>query len=334
MDNQTVALIAIVLGGMGVMFWLISKKFNQLEAKSGVDESLREWLKSMQDQIGQSNKSISDSLFQSQKAVGERLDHAAKFIGDLGEKLGEMSEIGRSIKDLEQLMKSPKLRGNLGEAALKDLLGDMFPEASVNLQYAFKSGETVDVALKTANGIIPIDAKFPMENFKKMVNLDSKRERTVAKKAFANDVRKHIRTIGDKYIRPDEGTIDYGLMYVPSETIFYELSSDERLMDYARSRRVLPVSPNTLYAYLRTVLISLEGKKFEKEAMRVMRELRAINQETRKFGEGLEVLSKHVNNAYNNMNGVMTKFFSIRERIHTVTSLGKGMDEEAKQLNS
>ena len=132
MDNQTVALVAIVIGGMGVMFWLISKKFNQLEAKSGSDESLREWLKSMQDQIGQSNKSISDSLFQSQKAVGERLDHAAKFIGDLGEKLGEMSEIGRSIKDLEQLMKSPKLRGNLGEASLKDLLGDMFPEASVN----------------------------------------------------------------------------------------------------------------------------------------------------------------------------------------------------------
>src|SRR5690606_10387937 len=159
-------------------------------------------------------------------------------IRDVNKEVGQMSEIGRSMKELQEFLKSPKLRGNIGEEILNDLISQLFPKNSFHLQYTFKSGEKVDAAIRTDAGILPIDSKFPMENFTKMIKADSDTEKKSYEKEFLRDVKKHIDSIAKKYILPEEGTMDFALMYVPSETVFYDLCNQMESMNYARSKRV------------------------------------------------------------------------------------------------
>src|SRR6266851_2872845 len=149
-----------------------------------------------------------------------------------------MSEIGRNMRELQDFLKSPKLRGNIGEHVLKDLITQIFPKNSFHLQYAFASGEKVDAAIQTDAGILPIDAKFPMENFQKLSKAKTDEEIKLLRKDFTRDIKKHIDAIAKKYILPDEGTMDFALMYVPSESVFYELANMTVVLDYARRSRV------------------------------------------------------------------------------------------------
>ena len=198
------------------------------------------------------------TLQENSRELNMRLDKAAAVIKTVGVEVGQMSEIGRSMKELQDFLKSPKMRGNIGEEILKDLITQMFPKSSFHLQYQFKSGEKVDAAIKTDGGILPIDSKFPMESFQRMMKADNptSSEKTTLQKEFVRDVRHHIDAIAKKYILPDEGTMDFALMYVPSESVFYELCNLQEVMDYARRCRVYVVSPSTLYAHLQTILLS------------------------------------------------------------------------------
>src|SRR5206468_9986502 len=135
---------------------------------------------------------------------------------------GQMNEIGRNMRELQEFLKSPKLRGNIGEQVLKDLISQIFPKNSFYLQHQFKSGDKVDAAIKTDAGILPIDSKFPMENFQKFNKSQTDEEKVHYQKEFARDVKKHIDAISKKYILPEEGTMDFALMYVPSESVYYE----------------------------------------------------------------------------------------------------------------
>ena len=139
--------------------------------KNQTSYDLVEWLKSTNERIDGQTRSIN-----------QRLDNAARFIAEVQKNIGEMSEIGRSMKELEDFLKSPKLRGNLGEQVLKELLNEMLPKNSFHLQYAFKSGAVVDAAIKTENGIIPIDSKFPLENFRRMIKANSETDKKTAAK--------------------------------------------------------------------------------------------------------------------------------------------------------
>ena len=181
-------------------------------------------------------------------------------IGDLKHSLGEMSEIGRGIRSLQEFLQSPKLRGNIGEQVLTDMIGQTFPKNSFHLQYSFKSGVKVDAVLKTDAGLLCIDSKFPMENFNAMHKGETELDRTRAKREFMADVKKHVNDISKKYILPEEGTMDFALMYIPSEAVYYEIVNMNELMEFARKQRVYPVSPNTLYAHLQVLLLSFQGK--------------------------------------------------------------------------
>ena len=294
MSRELYLIGALFLFGFGGMGWFISWKLKQLSEKTKGDENLLKIIADLQKlspelQKGLQNQSkiISGSLAQSTTAMNERLDKAATYISQVAKEVGQMSEIGRSMKDLQDFLKSPKLRGNIGEEVLKDLIGQMFPRNSFHLQYTFKSGEKVDAAIKTEAGILPIDSKFPMENFQKMVGEENKTERTRLKKAFVADVKKHIRDIARKYILPDEGTMDFALMYIPSEPVYYEIVNVPELTDFTRQSRVYPVSPTTLYAHLQVILLSFEGKKIESRSRQVFRLLRAIQKDYDKT-EGVE----------------------------------------------
>ena len=240
--------------------------------------------------------------------------------------LGKVQEVGHNIKEFQEFLRSPKLRGNIGEMVLKELLGQMLPKKTFNLQYSFKSGETVDAAIQTEAGLVPIDSKFPMENFRKMMGAETDKEGDSARKVFVNDVRKHIRAIAGKYILPDEGTIDYALMYIPSEAVYYEIVNDPDLFDYAGKNKVLPVSPTTFYAYMKAILASFEGQKVEERAKQILAALGAISKDYEKIADSLATLSRHLTNAHNQMNNVNASFNLLGQKLAGTRQLEEGTE--------
>lgn len=315
--NNELLLIVVLVAGFAAVIYFINKKSSTKEA----DEKLLEWLQTMQQNLNQNNQYINTTLQTHSKTLNDRLDNAAKVISEVQKNIGEMSEIGRSMRDLQEFLNSPKLRGNIGEQVLKELLGQMLPKQSFHLQYSFKSGSIVDAAIQTEAGIIPIDSKFPLENFRKLSSEDEV-IRKAAEKSFISDVKKHIDAISEKYILTNEGTIDYALMYVPSESVYYEIVNNSALFDYSSKKRVLPVSPMTFYAYLKAILMGFEGQKISKKAREMLSSLRAVQKEYEKVNTNLDTLTKHVNNSYNMMNQVNTGFAKLGSQIETSNQLG------------
>lgn len=263
-------------------------------------------------------KTTNVRLNEQNRSFNQRLDMATNVIVQVQKNIGEFSEIGRSVKQLQEFLNSPKLRGNIGEQVLKELLKQFLPHGSYKLQYNFKNGERVDAVVVTSGGLIPIDSKFPMENFKK-----SSLDKTFVKE-FQRDVRKHIDDISKKYILTDEGTVDYALMYIPSESVYYEIANDNLLFDYAATKRILPVSPITFYAYLKAILVSFEGQKIEKQAKEILTTIRSIKKDFEKTQDNLNTLQKHMTNAYNMMNQVFGSFAKLGQKIEGVQALESG----------
>lgn len=338
MQVELLIIISIVISGFLFILYFINKKLSQ---KPKTDETLLQWLKVMQSSLESTNKTLNQALSNSSvnmiktlqensKQLNERLDKAALAMRDVGKEVGQMNEIGRNMKELQEFLKSPKLRGNIGEQVLKDLISQMFPKNSFNLQYEFKSGEKVDAAIKTEAGILPIDSKFPMENFQKMSKAEGK-EKEIFQKEFVRDVKKHIDAISKKYILPEEGTMDFVLMYVPSESVYYEVVNEMELMDYARRVRVYIVSPSTLYAHLQTILLSFEGKRIEEKSREIFIMLRALQIDYSKVNDSLGVLGKHLNNAYSQFNNVTSGFSQIGQKLNSTKTITEKIQKESEK---
>ncbi|KKS62899.1 MAG: hypothetical protein UV30_C0009G0025 [Candidatus Collierbacteria bacterium GW2011_GWF1_42_50] len=248
MSTDTSIVIAFLFFGLLILYFLLK---SQLQ-KPNTDPTLNAWLKSLQQSFDTTNRTTTASLQQNYRELFSRLDQATTVIGDLKKEAGAFGEVSRSMKDLQDYLKSPKLRGNIGEQVLTDLIAQMFPKTGYALQHHFKGGQIVDAAIKTQAGILPIDSKFPMENFQKIYQATSPSEKSLARSAFIRDVKKHLKDISGKYILPEEGTLDFALMYIPSESVYYEIVNEEEIMSLSRDSRVFPVSPTTLYANLQT----------------------------------------------------------------------------------
>ncbi len=289
--------------------------------------------KILQEASQEDRKVLIATLQQNTSSLNQRLDNAAKIIGDVQKNIGEMSEIGRGMKELQEFLRSPKLRGNMGEHILNELLAQMLPKQSFHLQYTFKSGEKVDAAIKTAAGIIPIDSKFPMENFRKMNETEGESDAKLYKRQYERDVRSHIDAISKKYIVTEEGTIDYALMYVPSEAVYYDVVNNADLFDYASGKRVLPVSPTTFYAYLRAILMSFEGQKLESETKKLFSLLRAVQKDYTKTLDSFGTLSRHISNAYNTTSSMSTLLSDLGEKLQKTQELGS-TEENVKRIKA
>lgn len=337
MTNEFFLMTAAVIFAIALAVFFINKKLSALMEKK-TDETLTEWLKSMQSSLdntaktlntalASSSKNLTDTLQKSNEELNRRLDNAARLMAQIQRDAGKFAELSLSMKNLQDYLRSPKLRGNIGEQVLKDLISQMFPKNSFFFQYQFKSGDRVDAAIKTDAGILPIDSKFPAENFQKMIAAASEAEKEVARKAFANDVKKHIGDIAKKYILPEEGTMDFALMYIPSEPIYYEVVNDTELTEYARRNRVYPVSPNTLYANLQVILLSFQGKEIEKQSRRLFALLRALQKDYEKLGDNLSVLSRHVTNSYNQLANVQTGYTLIGQKLSGISQTGSATTE-------
>ncbi len=329
--NLTFVLIIFLAAVVIAAIFLNRKLIDLKEAQKPSDELL-EIIKTLQTGSRDDRRALLDSLQKNSQSLNERLDNAARVISQVQRNLGEMSEVGRGIRTLQEFLQSPKLRGGLGEEVLKEMIGQTFPKNAFHLQYPFRSGAKVDAVLKTEAGLLCIDSKFPMENFTLMVKGETEAQRSAAKKQFISDVKKHIEDISKKYILPDEGTMDFALMYIPSEAVYYEVVNIQELSNFARRLRVYPVSPNTLYAHLQVILVSFEGKDLESKSREVFRILRAIHKDYSKVEENLGTLQKHLTNAFNMMGNVFSSFTQLGQKISSTQSLGGGVKKEAKEL--
>lgn len=339
MSNDLFLILALVVLGFALLAIFINKKLNELGQNNKTDETLTQWLKSMQSSIDNtaktlngalslSSKNLSDTLQKGNLDLNTRLDNAARLMSQIQRDAGKFAELSSSMKNLQDYLRSPKLRGNIGEEVLKDLISQMFPKNSFFLQHTFKSGNKVDAAIRTDAGLLPIDAKFPAENFQKMMGAENDSERDQAKKDFIRDVKKHILDIGQKYILPEEGTMDFALMYIPSEPVYYEVVNLTELTEFARINRVYPVSPNTLYANLQVILLSYQGKEIEVKTRQVFSLLRAIQKDYSKLDGDLSVLNKHITNSYNQMANVNSGFAVLGQKLSSTKTLSGETKEE------
>ncbi len=304
--------------------------------QEGHSNLLQKQLESLQNQLNDRLKDGHELVSASQKNVSERLDSATKVVGDLQGKLGKleeanarMLEVGQDIRSLQEILKSPKLRGNLGEFLLSDLLGQILPKENFQLQYAFKNNDKADAVVRIGEKLVSVDAKFPLENFQRMVDATEESEKKQFRKTFVSDVRKHIDAIAAKYIRPTEGTFDFALMYVPAENIYYEViikdeaaEGEHVLATRAMMKRVIPVSPNTLYVYLNTIVLGLKGLQIEKRAHEIFNDLARLGNDLNKIQETFRKVGVHLHNAQNSYDDTqhrMGRFSDRMERLHGKT---------------
>jgi DNA recombination protein RmuC len=242
--------------------------------------------------------------------------------GQISKEMGRIQEIGHYIKDFQDFLRSPKTRGNIGEQILKDLLEQVLPKNSFNIQYQFQTGERVDAIIKTNQGIIPIDAKFPLENFQKFQKAGNEMEKQTALRDFSRDIKKHIDDISKKYILPQEGTVDFAVMYIPSEMVYYEIITNQtELLNYGYQRKVYFVSPNTFYYFMKVIMIGLEGAKIEEVSKMILKGVKGIQQETLKFAEDLNVLFNHIERTKGASSKVELNFHRLSGKIDNLNVL-------------
>ncbi len=299
-------------------------------------EALRTTMsESMQTLSGQVSHMLSDT----NKTVGSRLEETTKVIGNVRQQLGQLeassrniAELGKDISKLEDILKPPTLRGSLGELFLADLLSQVLPPSHYHLQYQFKGGETVDAVVVLKAGMVPIDAKFPLENFRRIFSSETEEDRKSAKKNFVKNVKGHIDAIASKYIRMDENTFDFALMYIPAENIYYEtiIKEDDTygstsLFSYAMKKRVIPVSPNSFYAYLQTIILGLKGMRVEESSREIIDNLSRLQKEFQFFSEAFRLVGQHLDKSVKKYAEAETRFSKMEAKVDKIDGLAKGL---------
>jgi DNA recombination protein RmuC len=236
-----------------------------------------------------------------QKAVSEELQKSTEMLGTIRQQLGQMQQAGKDLSEaarkVENVLGATKTRGTLGEVALERLLADALPPASFQMQYRFSTGEAVDAVVHLRDKLLPIDSKFPLEDYRRLVEVGEE-----ARGKFCSSARFHADCIAKKYLLPEEGTLDMALMFVPSEGVYYEMlrTSDAKgmsLQEYCRKIKVTPVSPATLYSHLQIILLGLRGMQIEETAARLLSSLSGLQKQMLNFNDVYEKLGTHLRNA-------------------------------------
>lgn len=324
-------ILGLLVAGFSIaIYFIVSLK---KQAKKSVDEQslkiMMEWMKEIKQGTEATRENMQKTITETQKSINDRLDNAARYIGDVSKRLGEVTQIGPDIKRLSETLASPKMRGNFGEEMLENMLGQVLPQTVYQMQYRFKNGEAVDAVVKIGEKVLSIDSKFSMENFRLMKEAKTDESAETLRKAFLRDVKKRIEEIHKKYILPQEGTFDFALMYVPSEGVYQEILMDNEVIEHARGKSVIPVSPNSLFIYLKNIVLSLRGQEINKMAHEILAMISGIKQESDKFGRNLDILANHIKNAGNTMGTVSNDFAKLKMSIQNAASLK--LEEPAKE---
>jgi DNA recombination protein RmuC len=298
-DTQLSAVRQEMQSSLAAQVQLVTSQLNFLT------ETLTQQLGQVRQELQTGVASTGQMATQAQREVAQRLQSSTEVLLQMSEKIGEVhqtsQDLSKAAETLQSVLGGAKTRGSLGEVTLERLLEDALPRAAYETQFRFGStGAIVDAIVRSGERILPIDSKFPLDSYRRLLE-----EGNDARREFSQAVRKHADAIAEKYILPDEHTFDYALMFVPSEGVYYELLMTEdskygKLDEYCRSKRVFPVSPNTFYACLSAVAINLQGQKLEENVRHLQANLAGLKKQFESFAEVYEKLGTHLRHAQQN----------------------------------
>jgi DNA recombination protein RmuC len=294
-------LLVLLAGGAALALWL-SRRLGVQSAEASrvlgdVAEGIDRRFAALETRVDRRLEGLDGRLLSTQQSAGKTATEIVERLGKLDGTAAQMLARANDLARLEQALRPPKARGGVGEILLGNLLRDSLPPDAYRLQYTFRTGERVDAVIKV-DKLVPVDAKFPLDNFERLVEAGDDGDRTLHQKAFLRDVKTHVDAIASKYILPAEGTYDFALMYLPAESVYYELvcgSGDA--YSYALGKRVFPVSPTTLHAYLLVITLGLKGMQIEQHAQEVMAYCGQLGRDFERFRTDFEVVGKHIQNA-------------------------------------
>lgn len=336
----------------GLILWLVfsSRKPSSPEISRGeieslgrrFDEQMHTVASALNQQLSNFQRTLDTRLSDNSRRLDERLDGAARSYAEVQKSLQQMRhsserilEVGKEVASLQEILKAPKIRGGFGEVLLENLLSDILAKQYFELQHRFKSGEAVDALIRLEGGSVSVDSKFPLENFRRFIEAQTEEDRRLFRKQFYADVKKHIDAIAGKYILPEEGTLDFALMYIPAENVYYEviIKDDEGagLWEYFSKKHVIPVSPNSFYSYLKTILIGLKGVQIEKRAREIMGQLETLAREHEKFDKEFKILGGHIGSAHKKYDEAEKRLYKVADRLEQARL---GLDHQEKELLS
>lgn len=325
----------IILAILGLVIFLLTKKSVK---DTGQDEKLKE----VHEEISKIKEEMRNSLEKNLEFVQKQSFDTSRIVQDVTSKLEKLESTNKQVvdftgqlKNLEQVLTNSKNRGSLGEANLELILSNILPPQSYEMQYRFKDGETVDAVIKIKNNLLPVDAKFSLENYRRILAETDLTRKTELEKAFKNDLKKRIDETA-KYIRPHEDTLDFAFMFIPAEGIYYDLLINEvgavkvdtgGLIDYAfKEKKVIIVSPTTFAAYLQTVLQGLRALQIEESAKEIRQRVEELGKHIFSFDSYMQKLGNNLGTTVNMYNSAYKELNKIDKDVVKITEGEKKID--------
>lgn len=322
MEVFLVILLVVILAAVIGLFFFFNRKLSG----PGGGRDGQSFLM-LQERLKEMNQTMDQKLSESSRQMQGQFSQSLNVIRGVTEKVVQLQETNKQVmgfseqlKNLEKVLTSQKTRGNLGEAGLRLVLENILPPTAFKLQYQFEGGDIVDAAIFTKDGIIPVDAKFSLDNYNRVVNENDPARREQYEKEFKNDLKKRIDETS-KYIKPSKGTLDFAFMFIPAEAIYYDLLVNEvgavkvntrSLIDYAfKEKRVIIVSPTTFAAYLQTVLQGLRALKIEEQTKEIIKNVEGLQRHIAAYDDYLKKLGNNLSTAVNSYNTASKEFKKI-----------------------
>ena len=332
MDKLIIGLLILIVVGIGAAIFLLLIRKPKEKSES---------LTMLQGQINHISQVLDSKLSESTKAIQSQFGQSARIIQDVTEKLTRLDETNKQVvsfadqlRSLQEILKNPKQRGVLGEYYLETVLKNVLPPGNYKMQYPFKDGTIVDAVVLVDKRIIPIDSKFSLENYNRILESRSAEEKKKYEAAFVSDLKRRIEETS-KYVKPEENTMDFAFMFIPSEAVFYDLlinkvgavtDDTSSLVYYAGKKKVIIVSPTSFLAYLQTVLQGLRNQKISEQAREIIKQVERLGRHIWTYSENMKKLGNHLGTAVSTYKKAHKEFTKIDKDVVKIT----GQDSKIK----
>lgn len=349
-----ILILLVAVLGLGFLLFRLSRSIEDRGATRGdgvmlLQQQLQDLARTMDARMGETtrtmHRAVETQFTESQrlirdinKEVNEQLMHVVKGVTEVSESSKQVFSVAEQLQNLEKVLKHQKQRGNLGEASLRLALENMLPAGAYHLQYQFPGGETVDAVIETKDGLIPIDAKFSLDNYRRLVDEVDEGRREELEKEFTNDLKKRIDETA-KYIRPKDGTLPFAFMYIPAEAIYYDLLVNEvgalkvntrSLIDYAyKDKNVIIVSPTTFMAYLQSVLYGFRAFKIEESAKQIGKQVEDLSRHLKAYDEYFRKVGNSLSTTVNHYNAAQKELGKVDKDVLKITGDAVGVEQLA-----
>jgi len=315
--------LILISVGLAIVIFLLLKK-GQTKQESSL----------IMQQLNHMNQVLDSKLSESTRTIQTQFDQSAKIIGNVTERLTKLDDTNRQVvsfadqlKSLQDILKNPKQRGILGEYYLETVLKNVLPPSSYQMQYPFKDGTIVDAAVFIDKKVIPVDSKFSLENYNRILEASNAEEKKKYESSFVSDIKSRIEETA-KYVKPEEKTMNFAFMFIPSEAVFYDLlinkvgaitEDTNNLIYYAAKKKVVIVSPTSFLAYLQTVLQGLRNQKISEQAQEIIKEVERLGKHLTSYSEYMKKMGEHLSTTVKSYNKASKELAKVDKDVVKIT---------------